>query len=137
METLDLGKSVVIKGRLAASGDLTIEGQFEGTIEVQDHTLTVGRHGQIEAPILARVATIAGAVRGNVTATEKVEILATGSLHGDIVAPLVAIAAGAYFCGAVAMQPRNREEVRVSRSNPAGVPSLATGARRDETAKTA
>ena len=103
MQMLDLGKSVVIKGHLAASEDLTIQGQFQGTIEVQDHTLTVGCHGQIEAPILARVATIAGTVHGNVTATEKVEILGTGSLHGDIVAPRVAIAEGAYFCGAVAM----------------------------------
>ena len=76
--TLDLGKSMVVRGDLSASEDLTIEGRVEGTITVGGHILTVGHHGQIEAQIVARVATIRGTVHGDVTATEKVEILATG-----------------------------------------------------------
>ena len=95
----DLGISVVLKGRLSASEDLTIEGHVEGRITVQDHTVTVGRHAQIDAPILARVATIRGTVHGDVTATERVEILATGSVDGDIVAPRIAIAEGACVRG--------------------------------------
>ena len=95
----DLGKSVVLKGHLSASEDLTIEGRVEGMITVQDHTLTVGHHAQIEGQILARVATIRGTVQGDVTATEKVEILATGSVDGDIVAPRIVIAEGACVRG--------------------------------------
>ena len=108
---LDLGKSAIVKGDLFAFEDVTIEGRVEGTITVQGHTLTVGHHAQIEAKILARVATIGGTVHGDVTATEKVEILATGSLDGDIVAPQIAIAEGARFCGKVDVQPGNAEQV--------------------------
>ncbi len=92
---------VVLKGDLFAFEDLTIEGRVAGTITVRGQTLTVGRHAQIDAPILARVATIRGTVHGDVTATEKVEILAAGSLDGDIVAPQIAIAEGACFRGKV------------------------------------
>ena len=115
---LDLGKSMVLKGDLSASEDLTIEGRLEGTITVQGHTLTVGDHAQIEAQILARVATIRGTVHGDVTATEKVEILATGSLDGDVVAPRIAIAEGACFRGKMDIQPGNAEQVPVSQSSP-------------------
>ena len=97
------------QGNLSASEDLTIEGRVEGTITVGGHTLTVGHHGQIEAQIVARVATIRGTVHGDVTATEKVEILATGSLDGDVVAPRIAIAEGACFRGKMDIQPGNAE----------------------------
>ncbi len=117
---LDLGESMVVKGHLSASEDLTIEGRVEGTITVRGHTLTIGHHGQIEAQILARVATIRGTVHGDVTATEKVEILATGSLDGDVVAPRIAIAEGACFRGKMDIQPGNAEQVPVSQSAPVG-----------------
>ena len=117
---LDLGKSMVVKGDLSASEDLTIEGRVEGTITVGGRTLTVGHHGQIEAQIVARVATICGTVHGDVTATEKVEILATGSLDGDVVAPRIAIAEGACFRGKMDIQPGNAEQVPVSQSAPVG-----------------
>ena len=119
---LDLGKSVVLKGHLSASEDLTIEGRIEGTITVQGHTLTVGHQAQIEAHILARVVRIRGTVHGDVTATDKVEILATGSLDGDVVAPRIAIAEGACFRGKVDIQPGSAEQVHVpvSQSAPVG-----------------
>ncbi len=111
---------VVLKGDLFAFEDLTIEGRVAGTITVRGHTLTVGHHARIEAQILARVATIRGTVHGDVTATEKVEILATGSLDGDIVAPQIAIAEGACFRGKVGGQPGNAKQVPVSQSAPVG-----------------
>jgi len=99
--TLRLGTSVVIKGHLAASENLTIHGPFEGTIEVLAHTVIIGRHSRIEAPIVAKGVVIEGTVQGNVTATDKVELRATAQLHGDIVAPRIAIADGAWVCGTV------------------------------------
>lgn len=99
--TSQLGSSVVLKGQLAASEDLTIEGHFEGTIEVKKHTVTIGRHAEINGPILARVAVIHGTVRGRVTATDSVKIGPAGQLHGDIVAPRIAIADGAWVCGMI------------------------------------
>ena len=101
MATLQLGTSVVIKGHLAASENLTIHGPFEGTIEVLAHTVTIGRHAQIKAQIVGKGVVIEGKVQGNVTATDKVEIRGTAQLRGDVVAPRIAMADGAWVCGTV------------------------------------
>ncbi len=98
---MDLGKSVVIKGELSGSEDLTIYGQMEGSIRLPDHTLTIGPHADIKAEISAKAVVVMGAVTGNVTAGEKVEILATGSLTGDIVSPRLAMADGGCLRGRV------------------------------------
>jgi cytoskeletal protein CcmA (bactofilin family) len=100
---MDLGKSVVIKGELSGSEDLTLYGQMEGSIKLPDHTLTIGPHADIKAQVSARSVVIMGAVTGNVTAGEKVEIGATGSVTGDISSPRLAIADGGCFRGRVEM----------------------------------
>ena len=80
---MDLVKSVVIKGDLSASEDLTLDGQLEGSVTLPNHTLTIGPGANIKASISAKAVVIMGAVTGNVTAGEKVEIRATGSVTGD------------------------------------------------------
>lgn len=102
--TVNIGKSVVIKGELNGSEDLTIEGQVEGTIQLRDHVLTIGANGKIKAQVFAKAVIIQGEVVGNVTASERVEIKDNGSVDGDIVSPRVAIAEGAHFRGSVDMQ---------------------------------
>src|SRR5260370_29547215 len=79
---MDLGKSMVIKGELSGSEDLTLYGQMEGSIRLPDHTLTIGPDADIKAEVVARAVVIMGAVTGNVTAAEKVDIRASGSLIG-------------------------------------------------------
>jgi cytoskeletal protein CcmA (bactofilin family) len=101
---VNIGKSVVIKGELNGSEDLTIEGQVEGTIQLRDHVLTIGANGKIKAQVFAKSVIVLGEVSGNVTATDKVDIRDNGSVDGDIVAPRVAIAEGAHFRGSVDMQ---------------------------------
>jgi cytoskeletal protein CcmA (bactofilin family) len=103
---VNIGKSVVIKGELNGSEDLTIEGQVEGKIELKDHVLTIGPNGKIKAHVFAKALIVLGEVNGNVTATDKVEIRDGGSVDGDIIAPRVAIADGAHFRGSVDMQRR-------------------------------
>ena len=77
---MNLGTSIVIKGDLIASEDLTLYGQMEGTVTLNGgHTLTIGRYADIRATIDAKAVVIQGAVTGNVTAREKVEIQTTGS----------------------------------------------------------
>src|SRR5262245_22698906 len=103
-DLVNIGKSVVIKGELAGSEDLTIEGHVEGKIELKDHVLTIGPNGKIKAQVFAKSVIVLGEVNGNVTATEKVDIRDNGSVDGDIVSPRVAIAEGAHFRGSVDMQ---------------------------------
>ena len=102
--TVNIGKSVVIKGELSGSEDLTIEGQVDGKIELRQNVLTIGPNGKIKAQVFAKSVVILGEVTGNVTASEKVDIRDNGSVDGDIAAPRVAIAEGAHFRGSIDMQ---------------------------------
>jgi len=101
---VNIGKSVVIKGELTGSEDLTIEGHVEGKIELRQNILTIGPNGKIKAQVFAKAVIVLGEVNGNVTATEKVDIRDGGSVDGDIISPRVAIAEGAHFRGSVDMQ---------------------------------
>jgi cytoskeletal protein CcmA (bactofilin family) len=101
---VNIGKSVIIKGELNGSEDLTIEGLVEGKIELRQNVLTIGPNGKIKAQVFAKSVIILGEVTGNVTATEKVDIRDNGSVDGDIAAPRVAIAEGAHFRGSIDMQ---------------------------------
>jgi len=96
-----LGRTVVAQGQLSSGEDLLIEGQFEGTISLNDHCLTVGAEGHVKAEIRARQVVIQGSVTGNVAAREKIEIRRTGHVVGDLVAATVAIEEGAYFKGSI------------------------------------
>src|SRR5205085_3325774 len=103
-DIVNIGKSVVIKGELNGSEDLTIEGHVEGMIQLKDNILTIGPNGRIKAQVFAKSVIVLGEVNGNVTASEKVDIRDGGSVDGDIVSPRVAIAEGAPFRGGVDMQ---------------------------------
>ena len=102
--TVNIGKSVIIKGELTGSEDLTIEGQVDGKIELRQNVLTIGANGRIKAQVFAKAVIILGEVTGNVTASEKVDIRDNGSVDGDITSPRVAIAEGAHFRGSIDMQ---------------------------------
>ncbi|MEO8256991.1 MAG: polymer-forming cytoskeletal protein [Acidobacteriota bacterium] len=103
-DIVNIGKSVVIKGELTGSEDLTIEGQVEGTIQLREHVLTIGPNARIKAQVFAKSVVVLGQVTGNVTASDKVDIRDNGSVDGDIISPRVAIAEGAHFRGSVDMQ---------------------------------
>ena len=131
-DVVNIGKSVVIKGELNGSEDLTIEGHVEGKIELKDHVLTIGPNGKIKAAVFAKAVIVLGEVNGNVSATEKVDIRDGGSVDGDIVSPKVAIAEGAHFRGAVDMQrkgaPAQPAKTETSKSAVATPPVVAQAA---------
>jgi cytoskeletal protein CcmA (bactofilin family) len=125
-DIVNIGKSVVIKGELNGSEDLTIEGHVEGTIQLRDHVLTIGPNGKIKAQVFAKSVIVLGEVTGNVTATDKVDIRDNGSVDGDIVSPRVAIAEGAHFRGSVDMQRKSAPQAQTqskSAAAPASTPA--------------
>jgi cytoskeletal protein CcmA (bactofilin family) len=123
-DIVNIGKSVVIKGELNGSEDLTIEGHVEGTIQLRDHVLTIGPNGRIKAQVFAKAVIVLGEVTGNVTASDKVDIRDNGSVDGDIVSPRVAIAEGAHFRGSVDMQ-RKAGGAQPQAAKPAQPPTVA------------
>jgi cytoskeletal protein CcmA (bactofilin family) len=128
-DNVNIGKSVVIKGELNGSEDLTIEGQVEGTIQLRDHVLTIGPNGKIKAQVFAKSVIVLGEVTGNVTASEKVDIRDKGSVDGDIISPRVAIAEGAHFRGSVDMQRKSGTPAAATQpqaAKPAAAPATAS-----------
>src|SRR5438128_2480127 len=67
-----IGKSVMIKGQIISREDLYLDGEIEGTIELQEHKLTIGPHGRLTASIKARELVVLGVIQGNVEATDKI-----------------------------------------------------------------
>ena len=127
-DIVNIGKSVVIKGELNGSEDLTIEGHVEGTIQLKDHVLTIGPNGKIKAQVFAKSVIVLGEVTGNVTASEKVDIRDNGSVDGDIISPRVAIAEGAHFRGSVDMQRKAEKAQPAAAAKPAAQPQPAAAA---------
>jgi cytoskeletal protein CcmA (bactofilin family) len=115
-----IGKSLVIKGEVTGSESLYIDGRVEGSINLSGNRVTVGRNGVVSANINAREIVVLGKVRGNLTASDRVDIRSDGSLTGDVVAARISIEDGAFFKGGIdirkAGQKANGEEVKASGS---------------------
>ncbi len=96
-----IGKSVIIKGQLFSREDLFIDGEIEGSVEMQEHKLTVGPNGKLQAGVKAREIVVLGTIHGNVEAGEKIEIRKDAKLVGDIKTTRIVIEDGAYFKGSI------------------------------------
>src|ERR1700691_5787981 len=96
-----IGKSLVIKGEVTGSESLYIDGPVEGSISLAGNRVTIGRNGVVAANINAREIVVLGKVRGNLTASDRVDIRSDGSLTGDVVAARISIEDGAYFKGGI------------------------------------
>lgn len=96
-----IGKSLVIKGEVTGSESLYIDGKVEGSIALPGNRLTIGRNGEVSANITAREVVILGRLRGNIAASDRVDIRNEGSLTGDVVAQRISIEDGAFFKGGI------------------------------------
>ena len=96
-----IGKSLVIKGEVSGSESLYIDGRVEGSINLAGNRVTIGRNGVVAANISAREIVVLGKVRGNLTASDRVDIRSDGSLTGDVVAARISIEDGAFFKGGI------------------------------------
>lgn len=96
-----LGKSVIVKGEIHGREDLTIDGEVEGTVELQEHRLTIGPNGKVNAAVKAREVVVLGTLHGNVETRDRLEIRKEAKLVGDIRTARIMIEDGAYFKGTI------------------------------------
>lgn len=99
-----IGKNVMVKGQIYSREDLYIDGEVEGAVECQEHRLTVGPNGKVQANMKAREIVLLGTVHGNVDAAEKIDIRKDARLVGDIKTARIVIEDGAYFKGSIDIQ---------------------------------
>jgi len=100
--TTHIAPGAKITGQVNGNSDLVVDGELEGQVRL-DSNVTIGAEGKVQGDIVARSVRIGGRVVGNVQGHEKVEILPTGRLEGDVAAPRVVLAEGAFFKGKVEM----------------------------------
>lgn len=102
-ERATIGRSITIRGEVTGDEDLLIQGRVDGSVDLKQHSVTVGREGEVKANITARVVTVEGKVEGNLSADEQVILRASATVQGDISAPRVVLEDGARFRGGVDM----------------------------------
>ncbi len=129
-----IGKSLVIKGEVTGSESLYIDGRVEGSINLSGNRVTIGRNGVVAANISAREIVVLGKVRGNLTASDRVDIRSDGSLTGDVVAARISIEDGAFFKGGIDIRKAGSagakpEEVTGTKNVSSAMPEPAIAAR--------
>ncbi len=97
-----IGAKIRFQGELLGDEDVLVEGRLEGRVKISK-AFRVGLHGVVLAEVAAATVTIAGRIVGNVSAAERVELLPTGTLEGNIQAPRIVIGEGARFTGSIDM----------------------------------
>src|SRR5215467_4887783 len=110
-EQATIGKSLIIKGEVTGSESLYIDGRVEGAINLPGNRVTVGRNGQVQANITAKEVVVLGKVKGNVTASDRVDIRNEGSLGGDVTCQRISIEDGAYFKGGIDIRKAGVKEM--------------------------
>jgi cytoskeletal protein CcmA (bactofilin family) len=100
-EQASISKGLSIKGEITGTESLFIDGKIEGSINIPGNRVTVGKNGVVNASISAREIVVLGKLKGNVTATDRVDIRAEGALTGDVAAARISIEDGAFFKGGI------------------------------------
>jgi cytoskeletal protein CcmA (bactofilin family) len=104
-----IGKSVRIKGEVSGSEDIYIDGEVEGSIQLNGNSLTIGPNGSVRANISARNVIVGGTLDGNIQAGERTELRKSAVVNGDVQTQRIAIEEGAYFKGKLEIQKAQPE----------------------------
>lgn len=98
-----IGPSIQISGDVTGNEDVRIEGRVEGTVNLSDNVLTVGKEGQVNAAANARAIFVEGKVEGDLKADEQIVLQSSGNVRGNLVAPRVTLEDGCKFKGSIDM----------------------------------
>jgi cytoskeletal protein CcmA (bactofilin family) len=110
MEQATIGRSLVIKGEISGAESLFVDGRIEGTVNIPEHRVTVGRNGVVTADVNAREVVIMGKVHGNIICSDRLDIRSEGSVTGDVVVQRISVEDGAILKGSVQVQASEQKK---------------------------
>jgi cytoskeletal protein CcmA (bactofilin family) len=122
LEQASIGRSLVIKGEVSGAESLYIDGRIEGTINIPEHRITIGRNGAVTADINAREVVIMGKVNGNVICNDRLDIRSEGAVTGDVVTPRISVEDGAHLRGSVQVQAAEQKKPQAQQAKPTEAP---------------
>ena len=99
-----VGEATTFTGTIVAEEDIDVLGTVEGSIQLDQHHLTVGATGVVKADVEANSVLVIGRVTGSVSATDVIEIRDGGYISGDVTAPRIIMTDGAIVIGALDMK---------------------------------
>ena len=108
-----IGEHIAIQGDIQGHEDLIIQGSVKGSIKLDDHHVTVGEKGQLEAEIHADNVTISGRLAGNIQAKGKVAITKDADFTGEIKASRISVEDGAYLKAVIELERKPAKEMPV------------------------
>jgi len=112
-----IGEKISIEGSIQGKGDLVIDGSVKGSIDLEEHHLTVGPKGRVEADIHADNVTISGRMTGNIKAGGKVEICKYADFNGEIKAKRISVEDGAYLKAAIELEREPQKKTVLSKES--------------------
>jgi cytoskeletal protein CcmA (bactofilin family) len=121
MEQATIGRSLVIKGEISGGESLFVDGRIEGTVNIPEHRVTVGRNGVVTADVNAREVVIMGKVQGNIICSDRLDIRSEGSVTGDVVVQRISVEDGAILKGSVQVQAAPEPKGKQNQQKPAEV----------------
>ena len=137
-----IGRSIAIRGDVTGDEDLVIQGRIEGSVNLKQHSVTVGPEGEVKASVLGRIVTVEGRVEGDIVGDEQVILRSSARVQGDITAPRVVLEDGARFRGGIDMgeilenrgpaaseTKRSNDRARSSDSSASGADVVASSSR--------
>jgi cytoskeletal protein CcmA (bactofilin family) len=116
MEQATIGRSLIIKGEISGAESLFVDGRIEGTVNIPEHRVTVGRNGVVTADINAREVVIMGKVQGNIICNDRLDIRSEGSVTGDVVVQRISVEDGAVLKGSVQVQAADQKQKQPQQS---------------------
>ncbi len=121
-----ISKGLFVKGEISGTESLYIDGKVEGSISLPGNRVTIGRNGQVGANVTAREVVVLGKVRGNISASDRVDIRAEGALSGDVAAARISIEDGAFFKGGIDIRKADAKPAQAPGAVAAASPAPAT-----------
>jgi cytoskeletal protein CcmA (bactofilin family) len=109
VEQATIGRSLVIKGEVSGSESLYVDGKIEGTVNLGDSRVTIGRNGSVAANITAREVVILGKVQGNIQCSDRLDIRSEGALTGDVITQRISVEDGAILKGSVQVRAADQK----------------------------
>ncbi len=126
-----IGEAISIEGSISGKGNLIVQGNMKGTIDLSGQQFTVGKKGSVEADIKAEKVTISGKMKGNVSARGKVEITKSADFEGEIRAKRISVEDGAYMKAVIELE----KEKPAKKSDPKPTLYNKSGASQQDTIK--
>jgi cytoskeletal protein CcmA (bactofilin family) len=107
-----IGSSIKIEGNLSGGEDLLVEGRVKGKIDLNQHSITIGKKGRIKADIHGRSIIVMGEVDGNLYGSEQIILRKSSKVRGDLFAPRVSLEDESDFKGSIDMTSKPTEEAK-------------------------